>query len=606
MTEQAAPDSQPPRECDLVMKGGITSGVVYPNAIRRISESYRFRNLGGASAGAIAAVAAAACEYRRNRGQPDAFGVLTKVGDEISKHGFVKGVFQPTPKARPAFDVGLRLIASSGSRRRQVIEAIVSILRTRARFLLGATFAVLAWATVVGVSIWALASGEPSSLDIVAIVLVAVAALPITVLLVGVIAAIALLRFLNELDRALKANWFGMCSGRTENGFDADSGLTDWLYKTIQNCAGPELDQPLTFRLLRGEDEEDPLVNLQLVTTDLSASRPVILPLPDSAMEEATPYLFDPEEFAKLFPDDVVEHMQKVSAAGARTVTDADGTRTLYPFPGLELPIVVAARLSLSFPILLSTVPLWRADGPHGALVQHTMSDGGICSNFPIHFFDSLFPARPTFGLDLQPWRVKTDKPVEMSDETRKPGFSKVADIGTFFTQILNAARNWRDNMQGELPGYRDRVCQIRLTEREGGLNLTMPEPVVKALVMRGEEAGRTVTAPESFDWDRHRVTRFWTLMQMLQRNLGPLGVGRAGVYRGEQPGRVAFRTVVEEWQAAGASPVDPPPLEWWTTAIPAGDAVFELASKWDPEGDIDFDAEAPLPTPTLRILPRV
>ena len=42
-------------ECDLVMKGGITSGVVYPSAIRKIAGRYRFRNLGGASAGAIAA-----------------------------------------------------------------------------------------------------------------------------------------------------------------------------------------------------------------------------------------------------------------------------------------------------------------------------------------------------------------------------------------------------------------------------------------------------------------------------------------------------------------------------------------------------------------------
>jgi hypothetical protein len=33
------------------MKGGITSGVVYPAAIKRLSEKYVFRNVGGASAG---------------------------------------------------------------------------------------------------------------------------------------------------------------------------------------------------------------------------------------------------------------------------------------------------------------------------------------------------------------------------------------------------------------------------------------------------------------------------------------------------------------------------------------------------------------------------
>src|SRR2546423_1642007 len=45
-----------PHECDVVLKGGITSGVVYPKALWVLSERYRFRNIGGASAGAIAAV----------------------------------------------------------------------------------------------------------------------------------------------------------------------------------------------------------------------------------------------------------------------------------------------------------------------------------------------------------------------------------------------------------------------------------------------------------------------------------------------------------------------------------------------------------------------
>ncbi|MGZ8606951.1 MAG: hypothetical protein ACXWXQ_07895 [Actinomycetota bacterium] len=38
-------------ECDLVMKGGITSGVVYPPATLPRKERYRFRNTGGASVG---------------------------------------------------------------------------------------------------------------------------------------------------------------------------------------------------------------------------------------------------------------------------------------------------------------------------------------------------------------------------------------------------------------------------------------------------------------------------------------------------------------------------------------------------------------------------
>lgn len=48
--------TEPTRCCDLVMKGGITSGVLYPPAIGRIAESYYLVGIGGTSAGAIAAV----------------------------------------------------------------------------------------------------------------------------------------------------------------------------------------------------------------------------------------------------------------------------------------------------------------------------------------------------------------------------------------------------------------------------------------------------------------------------------------------------------------------------------------------------------------------
>ena len=87
--------------------------------------------------------------------------------------------------------------------------------------------------------------------------------------------------------------------------------------------------------------------------------------------------------------------------------------------------------------------------------------------------------------------------------------------------------------------------------------------------------------------------------MQMLQQSLGPLGFGRPGVYGGEHPGRVAFSTVVRGWQEKGESP-EPPPFAWWETAVPASDAVFKLVEAWP-----DFDADAPTPKPTLRIVPR-
>lgn len=51
---------------DLTMQGGTTSGVVYPLAVCELATRFRFRNVGGASAGAIAAAATAAAEVGRS------------------------------------------------------------------------------------------------------------------------------------------------------------------------------------------------------------------------------------------------------------------------------------------------------------------------------------------------------------------------------------------------------------------------------------------------------------------------------------------------------------------------------------------------------------
>src|SRR5690348_13206211 len=59
------------RSCDLTMRGGTTSGVVYPLAVCAMAERYVFRSVGGASAGAIAASATAAAEFGRTAVRPE-------------------------------------------------------------------------------------------------------------------------------------------------------------------------------------------------------------------------------------------------------------------------------------------------------------------------------------------------------------------------------------------------------------------------------------------------------------------------------------------------------------------------------------------------------
>ena len=76
-------------ECDLIMKGGITSGIVYPKAIHHLSQHYRFRSIGGASAGAIAAALSAAAQYGR-AANPAVF-------DQPSRSGMAWKVFSSKP-----------------------------------------------------------------------------------------------------------------------------------------------------------------------------------------------------------------------------------------------------------------------------------------------------------------------------------------------------------------------------------------------------------------------------------------------------------------------------------------------------------------------------
>jgi hypothetical protein len=224
------------------------------------------------------------------------------------------------------------------------------------------------------------------------------------------------------------------------------------------------------------------------------------------------------------------------------------------------------------------------------------MSDGGISSNFPIHFFDALLPRWPTFGLDLQPYPDPAQTGPEPQDvvfgpEPRPPLFSAVGSVLSFGRQILNAALDWRDTMQAELPGFRDRVCQIRLNAQEGGLNLAMPRPVVEALEIRGRKAGDTIV--DEFRWDCHLFTRYLTLMQVMQDVLGPA--------------KVAFERFDEEvpTKPPACERYDNPDPPDWAAAEPLT-SDFLAGVKWGEGREVDFDQHAPTPKGWARVTPRV
>jgi len=77
---------EPPfdRYCDIVLTGGVASGVVYPWAIVELARHYRFRNIGGTSVGALAAALAAAAEYGRRTGFEQPFEALRRAPADLA------------------------------------------------------------------------------------------------------------------------------------------------------------------------------------------------------------------------------------------------------------------------------------------------------------------------------------------------------------------------------------------------------------------------------------------------------------------------------------------------------------------------------------------
>lgn len=109
--------------CDLVMKGGITSGIVYPNAVIALARKYRFKNIGGTSAGAIAAAATASAALGQRRKDLDpacpsaanvGFEGLSAVAKKLKGEGFIYSLFQPVQGAHIVYRLLIVLTEKPG------------------------------------------------------------------------------------------------------------------------------------------------------------------------------------------------------------------------------------------------------------------------------------------------------------------------------------------------------------------------------------------------------------------------------------------------------------------------------------------------------------
>jgi hypothetical protein len=402
----------PSRSCDIVMKGGITSGVVYPRAVCELAKSFRFRNIGGTSAGAIAAAAAAAAEYGRDGG---GFERLNELPDWIGADGNLTSLFQAQPSTRGLFKIVLAKVKHNFK-----WAIFVAVARNLPIVALGA---------LPAVALFLLTDPDPGWKTGVAW-----AALLFLAALGGAVALLAYLAV--RIVWSVPGNGFGLCSGWTEAFEKAERGpvpLTPWLYRRLNEYASLDQREPLTFgHLWAGPngsqatppaDPKDRHVDLAMMTTNLTNRRAHQLPLRDGDDQ----WYFSPAEFDRLFPAEVVKWMREKSPDW----DPADPGLSPLRLPrAKDMPVIVATRMSLSFPVLLSAVPLWRVDesrvppgggsGQPASLPESVeaercwFSDGGISSNFPIHFFDRLIPRWPTFAINLRPFR---DDGEESTDE---------------------------------------------------------------------------------------------------------------------------------------------------------------------------------------------
>lgn len=594
---------------DLVMKGGITSGVVYPGAVRKLAELYRFRRVGGSSAGAIAAAVSAAAEYGRQKGQGTGMKQLEQVADDLGKDRFLLSLFQPAPGTRELWEIVLELVARLQTERKQADEAAagttpVKLSKARrrrlgARLAVRAAFMALRRAPLALLSLGAavvlvggalVAVAAAGSADVLGwIVLGALAAAVLGVAL-GASAGWALYRLARATAKALPDSHYGLCTGSSQGSTPA---LVEWLHTNIQEAAGLEEDGvPLTFAEL-----ERAGIGLAMTTTDLSYARPIPVPLPEES------YLFDAKVWRHRFPEPVVRHMIRVAKGlppGSEPAPE-DWEHTHY-VPGKELPVVVGVRLSLSFPLLLSAMPLhayWTMlETPERV---NLFSDGGICSNFPIHFFDAWFPETPTFGFDLvdlpgyESGADASEPRVGDPAEPAPPRWSQVNTLGEFLGQLKDATQNWRDALQSELPGFRDRVCQVPLGKGQGGLNLRMTPEQIGALMKQGEKAADVLT--RDFSWERHRFIRYLTLMQLLQQNLHALA---------SPASFPSFAADVAAGIPGGEPFAGRHGPDWGGPARVQTEDLLALAAGWGPPpGQVDFEQQPlPQPVPMMRVVP--
>jgi predicted acylesterase/phospholipase RssA len=354
-------------------------------------------------------------------------------------------------------------------------------------------------------------------------------------------------------------------------GLPAGRPVTAWLEGVLDDLAGQQPDDVLRFgHLWLGDDYVPPegrdpaatarvtelgeaawrrpdrrLVDLRLVASEITQGLAYEIPgAHEEWGDDARTLLYRPEEWSggrgrdegRVVTDRVLRALEAASTPVTAQVRGETGTVGLRTLPALwDLPVVLAVRLSMALPVAFQAVPMYRrppvaartdefgrplpGDPPSATtpvVDRLWFSDGGLTSNFPVHFFDSLLPRWPTLGINLgtpppDAPQQDVDLPADGAGRVRVPRSRPIGTgLRSFAAALFATSRNWRDTEVALRPAFAGRIAEVRLGPGEGDLNIFMPPATVAAVALRGVVAGARLRRRWRYDpiWQRHQWLR--------------------------------------------------------------------------------------------------
>ena len=362
------------RYCDIILEGGVTSGIIYAEAVSKLAEQYRLNSIGGSSIGAFAAAMAAAAEFSRRNGSSAGFELMRGLPDKLAKvdkRGRTRlfRLFRPQKRTRELFAIFAATL-NQPKWYRTALHGIGEAIRQYPwsvvfSFLLA--FAALYAPLFLGLKPLLAIERLPSSASWPSIVIGIALGLSASVILASLV---MLTRIVLQLSAKLVPNNLGLCRGWSkEDQLDVDSDdldLTGYMHVAIQAAAGrdPTVAQAtLTFADLAGapgaavdwmgkdpDRVRTPSIDLQVYATNLSHSRPYRFPADDS--DDMGRLFFKIEDLEDYFPRPVIEHLAAHSRRYKPGLHDPEiDDPELRELPQADLPVIVAVRMAMSFPI---------------------------------------------------------------------------------------------------------------------------------------------------------------------------------------------------------------------------------------------------------------